>query len=186
MKQLLLLCFAVIALNQQTHSQAIVKHAPPGFDSLRVDIQHGNIDTIYYTSSTVDAQRRAIVYTPPGYSKERKYSVLYLLHGIGGDEKEWLNGGRPQVILDNLYAEHRIEPMIVVMPNGRAMKDDTAVGNIFDSAKVQAFETFEKDLIDDLIPFMEKTYPVYVDREHRAVEPVKIHDRIEGVNVQSR
>jgi len=169
MKQLLLLCFAVIALNQQTHSQAIVKHAPPGFDSLRADIQHGNIDTVYYISSTVGAQRRAVVYTPPGYSKERKYSVLYLLHGIGGDDKEWLNGGRPQVILDNLYAEHRIEPMIVVMPNGRAMKDDRALGNIFDSAKVQAFETFEKDLVNDLIPFMEKTFPVYADREHRAI-----------------
>ena len=95
--------------------------------------------------------------------------MLYLLHGIGGDEKEWLNGGSPQIILDNLYAEGKVEPMIVVMPNGRAMKDDRAVGNIFDSAKVQAFANFEKDLLNDLIPYIQKNYPVYTDREHRAI-----------------
>ena len=76
-------------------------------------------------------QEEALIYTPPGYSKKKKYPVLYLLHGIGGDEKEWLNGGHPEVILDNLYAEGKVEPMIVVMPNGRAMKDDRATGNIF-------------------------------------------------------
>jgi enterochelin esterase-like enzyme len=91
------------------------------------------------------------------------------LHGIGGDEKEWLNGGHPQVILDNLYAENKIEPMIVVMPNGRATKDDSAKGNIMAPDKVQAFATFEKDLLNDLIPFIEKKYPVLKDREHRAI-----------------
>ncbi len=150
-------------------AQNTVRQAPPGFDSLRSDILHGKIDTIAYKSKTVDTTRRALIYTPPGYSKKKKYPVLYLLHGIGGDEKEWLNGGKPQVILDNLYAENRIEPMIVVMPNGRAMKDDRAGGNIFDTAKVQAFATFEKDLLNDLIPFIEKKYPVLTDREHRAI-----------------
>ena len=87
--------------------------------------------------------------------------MLYLLHGIGGDEKEWLNGGKPQVIMDNLYALQKAQPMIIVMPNGRAMKDDRAIGNIFDSAKVQAFATFEKDLLNDLIPFIEKKYNVH-------------------------
>ena len=134
----------------------IAKQAPPGFDSLRTGIAPGKIDTITYTSKTVGANRRALIYTPPGYSKKEKYPVLYLLHGIGGDEKEWLKGGKPQVILDNLYAEKKIEPMIVVMPNGRAMKDDRAGGNVFDSAKVAAFSTFEKDLLNDLIPFIEK------------------------------
>jgi enterochelin esterase-like enzyme len=150
-------------------SQKIEKYAPGGFDSLQQNIPHGVIDTITYTSKTVGANRRAIIYTPPGFSKKKKYPVLYLLHGIGGDEKEWLNGGKPQVILDNLYAAGKIEPMIVVMPNGRAMKDDRAGGNIFDSAKVQAFATFEKDLLNDLIPFIEKKYPVLKDREHRAI-----------------
>ena len=127
-------------------------------------IPHGKIDTIIYESKTVGNKRKALIYTPPGYSKEKKYPVLYLLHGIGGDEKEWLNGGQPQVILDNLYAENKIEPMIVVMPNGRAMKDDRATGNIMASDKVQAFATFEKDLLNDLIPYVEKNYPVIKDR----------------------
>jgi enterochelin esterase-like enzyme len=151
------------------NSQTIIEHAPPGFDSLHTNIAHGKIDTVIYVSKTVDTTRRALVYTPPGYSKRKKYPVLYLLHGIGGDEKEWLNGGKPQVILDNLYAENKIEPMIVVMPNGRAMKDDRATGNIFDSSKVKAFATFEKDLLDDLIPFIEKKFSVVSDREHRAI-----------------
>src|SRR6187549_3103860 len=150
-------------------AQEILKHAPAGFDSVRAGIPHGKIDTITYNSKTVGNSRRALIYTPPGYSKKNKYPVLYLLHGIGGDEKEWLNGGKPQVILDNLYAEGKLVPMIVVMPNGRAMKDDRAGGNVFDSAKVQAFATFEKDLLNDLIPYIEKNFPVVNDRERRAI-----------------
>lgn len=150
-------------------SQNIVDHSPTGFDVVRENISHGKIDTISYASKTVGTSRRALIYTPPGYSKKKKYPVLYLLHGIGGDEKEWLNGGHPEVILDNLYADGKIEPMIVVMPNGRAMKDDRAVGNIFDSAKVQAFANFEKDLLNDLVPYIEKNYLVVKDRESRAI-----------------
>jgi len=169
MKQLILLSAFAFACSILTYSQSIEKHAAPGFDSLHTGIAYGKIDTISYDSKTVGTKRRAIIYTPPGFSKKKKYPVLYLLHGIGGDEKEWLNGGKPQIILDNLYAENKIEPMIVVMPNGRAMKDDRAIGNVFDSAKVQAFATFEKDLLNDLIPFIEKKYPVLKDRESRAI-----------------
>ena len=145
------------------------KLAPAGFDLIKANILHGKIDSVTYPSKTVGNNRRMLVYTPPGYSKNKKYPVLYLLHGIGGDEKEWLKHGQPEVILDNLYADKKIEPMIVVLPNGRAMKDDRAGGNIFDSARVQAFTVFEKDLLNDLIPFIEKKYPTYKDREHRAV-----------------
>ncbi|HEX3167447.1 MAG TPA: alpha/beta hydrolase-fold protein [Chitinophagaceae bacterium] len=169
MKQLILIAFASFMFDLAVCSQEIIKQAPPGFDSLRADVSQGKIDTIIYESRTVGTKRRAIIYTPPGFSKKNKYPVLYLLHGIGGDEKEWLNGGKPQVILDNLYAEGKIKPMIVVMPNGRAMKDDRAGGNVFDSAKVQAFATFEKDLLNDLIPYIEKNFPVLTDREHRAI-----------------
>jgi enterochelin esterase-like enzyme len=169
MKHLSILAVLLFACMFQGYSQNILKQAPAGFDSLRTEIQHGKVDTIIYESKTVRTNRRAIIYTPPGFSKKNKYPVLYLLHGIGGDEKEWLNGGKPQVILDNLYADKMVEPMIVVMPNGRAMKDDRAGGNVFDSAKVAAFATFEKDLLNDLIPFIEKKYPVLVDREHRAI-----------------
>jgi enterochelin esterase-like enzyme len=73
------------------------------------------------------------------------------------------------VILDNLYAERKVEPMIVVLPNGRAMKDDRATGNIMAPDKVQAFATFEKDLLTDLIPYIEKNFPVLKNREHRAI-----------------
>lgn len=145
------------------------KLAPAGFDLIRANISHGKIDSVTYPSKIVGNNRKMLVYTPPGYSKNKKYSVLYLLHGIGGDEKEWLKHGQPQVILDNLYAAKKLEPMIVVLPNGRAMKDDRAIGNIFDSARVQAFTVFEKDLLNDLIPFVEKKYSTYKDREHRAV-----------------
>lgn len=168
-KKLSIIVSALVLVNYGSSGQSIEKSAPPGFDSLRAGISTGKIDTITYTSKTVGTDRRAVIYTPPGFSKKKKYPVLYLLHGIGGDEKEWLNGGKPQVILDNLYADKKIEPMIVVMPNGRAMKDDRAGGNIFDSAKVQAFATFEKDLLHDLIPYIEKKYPVLTDRENRAI-----------------
>jgi enterochelin esterase-like enzyme len=163
----LIIIFGLFCTN--THAQNVIKHAPKDFDALRMDIPQGKIDTVSYRSKSVGTIRKAVIYTPPGFSKDKKYPVLYLLHGIGGDEKEWLNNGRPQVILDNLYAENKIEPMIVVMPNGRAMKDDRAVGNIMDSEKVQAFSTFEQDLLADLVPFIEKTYPVFLDREHRAI-----------------
>jgi len=161
--------FVFLVINLQSYSQSIVNIAPPGFDIIRDGIPHGKIDTILYKSKTVGATRKALIYTPPGYSPEKKYPVLYLLHGIGGDEKEWFNQGQPQVILDNLYAEKKIDPMIVVLPNGRAMKDDRATGNIMAADKVQAFATFEQDLIKDLIPFIEKNYPVIKDSDHRAI-----------------
>ncbi|MCP9753486.1 alpha/beta hydrolase-fold protein [Ferruginibacter sp. HRS2-29] len=169
MKKLFFAFAAAFLLQAAAHAQEAVKPASTGFDTIRTSIAHGNIDTIVYTSKTVDSKRRALVYMPPGYSKKKKYPVLYLLHGIGGDEKEWLNGGQPQVILDNLYADGKIEPMIVVLPNGRAMKDDRSTGNIMAPDKVAAFATFEKDLLNDLIPFIEKKYSVLSDREHRAI-----------------
>jgi enterochelin esterase-like enzyme len=169
MKKLTALFASLIVVIMTANSQNIVKHAPAGYDSLRAGIAHGKIDTISYPSKTVGTIRRAVIYTPPNYSKNKKYPVLYLLHGIGGDEKEWLKGGQPQVILDNLYAENKIEQAIVVMPNGRAMKDDRATGNIMAPDKVEAFATFEKDLLNDLIPYIEKKFPVIKDREHRAI-----------------
>ena len=162
-----LLLVSAAALGFNGNSQ--VQPAARGFDTLRNSIAHGKLDSVVYNSKTVGTKRKALVYTPPGFSKNKKYPMLYLLHGIGGDEKEWLSGASPQVILDNLYADGKIEPMIVVMPNGRAMKDDRPIGNIFDSAKVQAFARFEKDLLNDLIPFVEKKYPVMANRENRAI-----------------
>jgi len=142
--------------------------APPeGFDRMRDGIDRGKLETVEYDSKTVGAVRKARVYTPPGYTKDKKYPVLYLLHGIGGDENEWPRGGAPDVILDNLYADKKAVPMVVVMPNGRASKDVTAKAGF--GQQGPAFAAFERDLLEDLIPFVEKTYPVKSDRESRAL-----------------
>jgi enterochelin esterase-like enzyme len=140
---------------------------PEGFEKPREGIARGNIERVEYDSKTVGNKRRAIIYTPPGYSAETKYPVLYLLHGIGGDEEEWLRGAQPQMILDNLLADNKAVPMIIVMPNGRAQPNDRAEGDVFASAP--AFARFEQDLLNDLIPFIESKYSVKTDRESRAL-----------------
>jgi GH35 family endo-1,4-beta-xylanase/enterochelin esterase-like enzyme len=167
-----LACLTVPALGQPGDAPKDDKaekfRAPPeGFDSRRDGIDRGKLDTVEYDSKTVGVKRKARVYTPPGYTKDKKYPVLYLLHGIGGDENEWARGGAPDVILDNLYADKKVVPMIVVMPNGRASKDVTARSPF--PRQSPAFAAFEKDLLSDLIPFIEKTYPVKADRESRAL-----------------
>lgn len=142
--------------------------APPAdFDKKRDGVERGRLETVEYDSAVVGAKRKATVYTPPGYRKDQKYPVLYLLHGIGGDEGEWRRGGAPDTILDNLYADKQAAPMIVVMPNGRASKDLTARDPI--PKQSPAFALFEKELLTDLIPFVEKTYPAKADREARAI-----------------
>jgi enterochelin esterase-like enzyme len=142
--------------------------APPeGFDKKRDGIDRGKLETVEYDSATVGVKRKARVYTPPGYAKDKQYPVLYLLHGIGGDENEWPRGGTPDVILDNLYADKKLVPMIVVMPNGRAGKDVTARDPF--PKQGPAFAAFEDDLLKNLIPFVEKTYPAKADRESRAI-----------------
>ncbi|HBU82700.1 MAG TPA: esterase family protein [Paenibacillus sp.] len=143
--------------------------APKGYDQYREGIPRGIIETVEYPSTTVGNSRKAMVYTPPGFSSDNTYNVLYLLHGIGGDETEWYNHGTPQVILDNLYDDGKLEPMIVVFPNGRAMPNDRAEGDLFDPDKIQAFERFESDLLDDLIPYIEENYPVWINRENRGI-----------------
>ncbi|HLP06028.1 MAG TPA: alpha/beta hydrolase-fold protein [Paludibacter sp.] len=169
MKQIVALLLVLSAFCSRANSQNAVSPAPAGFDVVREGIAHGRVEVVAYKSKTVGTERKVRIYTPPGYSKDKKYPVLYLLHGIGGDENEWFNEGHPQVILDNLYAEKKVEPMIVVLPNGRALKDDRPVGDIFSPEKVQGFAIFEKDLLNDLIPFVEKRFPVRKDRENRAI-----------------
>jgi enterochelin esterase-like enzyme len=140
---------------------------PAGFDAERKDIPHGRLEMIPYDSRSVGTTRKMLVYMPPDYSRDKKYPVLYLLHGIGGDETEWQRFARPNVLLDNLLAEGKVTPMIVVMPNGRAQKNDRAEGNVFASAP--AFAAFEQDLLKDVIPTIETRYSVQADREHRAL-----------------
>ena len=169
MRKIVVLIFSLVWTGAGVKAQDELKHAPGGFDSLRADIPHGRIDAVDYFSTTVGVRRRALVYTPPGFDPNGKYPVLYLLHGLAGTEEEWRAMAPPQIILDNLYAGGKAQPMIIVMPNGRAMKDDRPGENKFDSAKVRAFSVFEQDLLVDLIPFIEAKYPVYKDGGHRAI-----------------
>jgi len=143
--------------------------APEGFRSVRENVAHGAVEVFEYTSAVTGTRRKANVYLPPGYPGKDRYPVLYLLHGIGGDETEWLRVASPNVMLDNLIADGKAVPMIVVMPNGRARADDRAIGNPFTPENVAAFEAFERDLLDNLIPAIEKRYAASGDREHRAI-----------------
>lgn len=140
---------------------------PDGINANRPEIPHGKLEMIEYDSRSVGTRRKMQVYTPPGYSPDKKYPVLYLLHGIGGDETEWQRFATPNLLLDNLLAEGKAEPMLLVMPNGRAQKNDRAEGNVFASAP--AFAAFEQDLLQDVIPAIEARYSVQADRKHRAL-----------------
>jgi enterochelin esterase-like enzyme len=142
--------------------------APPdGFDVRRDHIPHGHVDLVEYNSKIVGTRRRMTVYTPPGYSAGRKYPVLYLMHGIAGNEWEWVGYCKLDILLDNLLANGNAVPMIVVMPNGRAQKNDAPEGDPFKSAP--AFALFEHDLLDEVIPAIDSRYSTYSDREHRAL-----------------
>src|SRR5687768_18172792 len=98
-------------------------NAPAGFDEPRQGIPTGRVERVEYTSSVTNGKKPAMVYTPPGYSSSQKYPVLYLLHGIGGNETHWPGPGRAAAILDNLIADKKAVPMIVVMPHGRSSNE---------------------------------------------------------------
>src|SRR5262249_49280499 len=122
----------VLVLTAMTFVQAPAPNDPPaqkgkepffpsiskGFDGEPDGIPRGKVEAVEYDSKTTGKKRTMLVYTPPGYAKSNKYPVFYLLHGLGGNEKNWTQGGSAQNILDNLYADKKIEMMIVVMPNG--------------------------------------------------------------------
>ena len=132
---------------------------PSGYDRVQNNIPHGQVSYINYQSKATNSQRRARIYLPPGYSASNKYSVMYLLHGIGGNEDEWYNSGAPNVILDNLLAAGKIQPFIVVLPNGNATGNGVSDG----------WTNFTKDLIENLMPYVESHYSVYTDSIHRTV-----------------
>lgn len=132
---------------------------PSGYDQVQNNIPHGQVSYINYQSAATNSQRRARIYLPPNYSADKKYSVMYLLHGIGGNEDEWYTNGAPNVILDNLIASGKIQPFIVVLPNGNATGTGISDG----------WSNFTKDLTGSLIPYIEKNYSVYTDRAHRTV-----------------
>lgn len=153
--------------------KAAFPNPPEGFDKTRDGIAHGKLERVDYDSKTVGVKRWMQIYTPPGYSAGKKYPVLYLLHGIGGNEREeWAKGGLANVVVDNLIADNKIEPFILVLPNGNASADPGPPGGR-GGGMGAGFggwgEPFEKDLLKDIIPYIESHYSVKADREHRAL-----------------
>ena len=143
--------------------------APDAIFERREAIPHGKLELIEYDSKTVGTRRKMNVYTPPGYSTATKYPVVYLLHGIGGDETEWIRFAHPTELFDNLIADGKMVPLVAVFPNGRAQKEDHLKPGENAFATAPAFAVFERDLFDDVIPAIEGSYSVKTDRESRAI-----------------
>ncbi len=140
-------------------------------------VPHGTITVTWFPSTALKASRRMLVYTPPGYEAgTQRYPVLYLLHGSGGDEHAWNEMGSASVILDNLLAQGRITPMIVVMPNAY-WDEQAALDHAFRRTSQppgvgsgrRDYDGNEKDIVNDLVPFVEKHYRTLPGREHRAL-----------------
>ncbi len=138
-------------------------------------VPHGNIRIGWYQSSTLGVQRRVHIYTPPGYDSGRdRYPVLYLLHGGGDEDSGWSTVGRAGFILDNLLAEKKAKPMIVVMPNGSLPRPPNlpaaAPGTPPDPAVAAMLqERFTSELMKDVIPYVEKNYRVRANAANRAI-----------------
>lgn len=142
------------------------------------DTPHGSLSKIWYNSPTLGMNRRMSIYTPPGYdlpeNKDCRYPVFYLLHGMGGDEDAWSELGRATQILDNLIAQGKAEPMIVVMPNGNASQQAapgyTSEGlylpDMMRSASTPG--SFENSFMD-IVDYVDKHYRTIADKQHRAI-----------------
>jgi enterochelin esterase-like enzyme len=142
--------------------------APEGFNVAREGIPHGEVSVVEYDSKTLGLRRLLRVYTPPNYSADRRYPVLYLHHGLGNTSTEWTQRARAPIIIDNLIADKKIRPFIIVFPSGNA----TAVpGDEKQGDRTQAAygTPYHQDLLEDIIPFVESRYSVYADRNHRAI-----------------
>jgi enterochelin esterase-like enzyme len=129
------------------------------------DVPHGKVQQILFPSKSTNASRRAFIYTPPDYDKDqtKRYSVLYLQHGWGEDETAWTNQGHANLIMDNLIAEEKIKPFIIVMTYG--MTNDVRIGGLR-NFKIGPFQTV---LVDELIPYIDANFRTLSDRDHRAM-----------------
>ncbi|MDZ7371884.1 MAG: alpha/beta hydrolase-fold protein [candidate division KSB1 bacterium] len=129
------------------------------------DVPHGRVQQVLFPSPSTGTIRRAFVYTPPDYEKNKKkrYPVLYLQHGWGEDETAWSNQGRANLILDNLLAEGKIKPFLVVMTYG--MTNEIRIGELR-SFDIKPFQTV---LVDELIPYIDANFRTIADRRARAM-----------------
>ncbi len=166
-------------------SNAAIKPVPPGFamssfvevpgetpafyDSRPVP--HGDVRMVLYESKTMGVTRWLWIYTPPNYDRSReKYPVLYLLHGNGEAQNGWVMNGRANIILDNLIADKKARPMLVVMPQGHALQGANVGPLVRLDGETDMFsKRFSPDLLQDVIPLVERSYRVYADADHRAI-----------------
>lgn len=151
-------------MSPQRESQNSLLVVPGDFSEHR-DVPHGSVIEQHYTSQTLGGvDRRLIIYTPPGYDRgEGPYPVLYLMHGGGDSETSWITAGRANAIIDNLLAEGKVEPFIMVMPGGYT--PSTAQVMTSDPSK----EPFVREMMDEVIPFVESHFRVIADQDHRAM-----------------
>lgn len=149
---------------------------PGNFDLKQKDVIYGTVEKKQYNSTTTKTRRKVNVLLPAHYTEKKKYPVLYLLHGIGGDENEWLHQGRANIILSNLMANGLVREMITVIPNCRARKNDKATTE-FTLEHFAAFDNFMNDLRDNLMPYMEKHYSIATGRENTAIAGLSLGGR---------
>jgi enterochelin esterase-like enzyme len=130
------------------------------------NVPHGNVQQILFPSKSTNTSRRAFVYTPPGYSKDKskRYPVLYLQHGWGEDETAWSNQGHANLIMDNLIAEGKIKPFIIVMTYG--MTNGIRFGSGLRNFDIAPFQTV---LVDELIPYVDANFRTLANQSHRAM-----------------
>lgn len=139
------------------------------------DVPHGSVSKVWYPSEKLGHSRRMTVYTPAGYETSgKRYPVLYLLHGMGGDENAWSELGRAAQILDNMIAKGEAEPMIVVMPNGNvameAAPGETAAGFTQPTTRLpHTMDGLFEEHFPDIVKFIDSNYRTVADKEHRAV-----------------
>ena len=127
---------------------------------------HGSLTLHWYDSKATSTRRRVHVYTPPGYgASTKKYPVLYLLHGAGDNDAHWAQLGRANVIADNLLADGKLTPMVIVMTDGHAYRPQPGE----QGGREKALKMFEDDLLGDVVPLVEKAYRVDTTRERRAI-----------------
>jgi enterochelin esterase-like enzyme/lysophospholipase L1-like esterase len=145
----------------------------PAFYDAR-PVPHGDVRMVLYDSKAMGVHRSLWVYTPPGYDTSgRTYPVYYLLHGNGETQSGWVANGRANIILDNLIADGRAEPMVVVMPHGHPIQSASvgpfAVVPPDGEPGMLNFRLFTRDLLQQIIPLVERSYRVYADADHRAI-----------------
>jgi enterochelin esterase-like enzyme len=138
---------------------------PAGFDQRSNNIPHGQVETSITYPTRTNGMQRVTVYRPPGYSTSQRYPVLYLHHGIGGNERAWTSSeGNADNVMDFLYSRQMARPMIVVMPDGNTRNADGST-----KANNQGFEVHGDVLLNDLIPWVQSTYSAATDADSRAI-----------------